>query len=1307
MKRTSLVLGLIISVATLLLTGCSDHASQVAPQTADHSQRYEEEQQQVGKDLGVTAPQAADASRFSVKAGSPQLSDANLMIRLNGSITNPDEHFIQNVRWHQIAGPEAHILAPYELTTGILLPNVEQIERLTFRLSASDEDRYVASDTVTVTVQPLNSALRVEGSAQSNSAPELTFKVRLLQPAPEALVLNFATADASAEAGMDYVAATGSLTLMPGEQEKTVAVELLDDLIRNGDEVFTLRVSGEVGSETVTAVGTAIIIDETGEIVPPAKPVATPIDRSQNDLGGSPGTVRVHLTWSNDAVNLNLHVTDPCGNTIYAGNPADLCQGLTGQLDLRDDGSALETGTENIVWPEGAPEGEYAVTVEHFSGIPTPYTVYIYHGNQTRMFTGVAGNGNIDPIYAFAHDPLIQLDPITSVDGMVTVSGTVSATDFDSLTIRINGNNAIDLLGNLDGNRFAVTLPAFELVSGENTIEVSISRDGTTTDTIISRLSHANPIAIAVTTPAEEAQLSGLVNVAGTVITESAELSQLQATVNGEQTVELFGSLTDNTFAFALTAQDLIEGSNRIEITATDVSGISNSALVQFSYTLPTAPEVAIQPLDTAIVNADITLSGTLTLPQGTLESLMAVINKAHEIDLAPLLSEGGFAFSVPAEWMQMGTNTVDVIATTDLTAVGSASTSFTYELPPLDLTITHPMAAGAVSSNVAVLGTLHATGEVATLDALVNGQRLIDLLGSLQNQQFALTLTGEDLLLGTNTVSISASDLDGNTASTEIQFDYDPTIAPQAGGDLVIINDLKAFDSTYYTAAAPNADNAKLVSNLVNYTNPIYPRAQAGQVLFDLSHTSACANDAPLCTESLTAFEAAMTNAGLIVQTHTATMALTRIPAEVKVIVVWLPQASFTADETAVLKQFAREGGRIVLVGEEADVYPPVFQNQLLAMLGTSVRNLGGNAAQQALVPAATPVHQMTQDIQSVATDGAGMLFTGIDDYALLATETNETIAAVSTVNLNSTEPSFNAPSIASTSPADGTTVEDSFRVTGHIELGDGVITSAQLQLNGQNFDVPLSDISGNRVTYDYAVSRTYLVDGQNPIRVSATDANGMTARVGLSVSYSLPVEPVVTIASPTDMDSVSGEGITVAGNTVLDARTTAASLELTVNGNTPINLLPFYTNNSFSTFVPYDQLVNGENTISIKIIDGNGLSSNAVSRVTFTEDFTPHITNVEPASGTVLPVESDLTIKGHVEIVSFATLKSISVSASLNGAAITPSSYGWSSTGDFNVNIPAGRLTAGTLTVDLTATDSQGLQATSQVVYELVSSI
>ncbi|MEM8664627.1 MAG: cellulase family glycosylhydrolase, partial [Pseudomonadota bacterium] len=113
---------------------------------------------------------------------------------------------------------------------------------------------------VTRLLDPFLSLTRPEFSPVDPLAdlPAAVFTIDLGAPATESVVLNYATSDGTAQAGLDYAARAGTLLFSVGEQVKTVSVPVLPDTTAEGDEFFYLTLGDTSGAG---ASATAIIRD--------------------------------------------------------------------------------------------------------------------------------------------------------------------------------------------------------------------------------------------------------------------------------------------------------------------------------------------------------------------------------------------------------------------------------------------------------------------------------------------------------------------------------------------------------------------------------------------------------------------------------------------------------------------------------------------------------------------------------------------------------------------------------------------------------------------------------------------------------------------------------------------------------------------------------------------------------------------------------------------------------------------------------------------------------------------------------------
>ncbi len=89
------------------------------------------------------------------------------------------------------------------------------------------------------------------------------FNVTLSSASDQPVSVNYATADGTATAGLDYEATTGVVTFAPGETTATVGVAVFADALKEGNETFTLALSAPVNATIDRPVATGMIFDNS------------------------------------------------------------------------------------------------------------------------------------------------------------------------------------------------------------------------------------------------------------------------------------------------------------------------------------------------------------------------------------------------------------------------------------------------------------------------------------------------------------------------------------------------------------------------------------------------------------------------------------------------------------------------------------------------------------------------------------------------------------------------------------------------------------------------------------------------------------------------------------------------------------------------------------------------------------------------------------------------------------------------------------------------------------------------------------
>ncbi|MCB1292351.1 MAG: hypothetical protein KDB45_12700 [Mycobacterium sp.] len=98
-----------------------------------------------------------------------------------------------------------------------------------------------------------------EGDSGTSGA---VFAVTLSKASEETVTVAYATADGTAVAGEDYLAASGTLTFAPGTTSQQVVVTVTGDSAVEADETFTVGLSNPVGARLAAVSATATITND-------------------------------------------------------------------------------------------------------------------------------------------------------------------------------------------------------------------------------------------------------------------------------------------------------------------------------------------------------------------------------------------------------------------------------------------------------------------------------------------------------------------------------------------------------------------------------------------------------------------------------------------------------------------------------------------------------------------------------------------------------------------------------------------------------------------------------------------------------------------------------------------------------------------------------------------------------------------------------------------------------------------------------------------------------------------------------------
>jgi len=133
----------------------------------------------------------------------------------------------------------------------------------------------------------INDVSLTEGNAGTTVA---TFTVSLSNASSQTITVNYTTADNSATAGGDYVAASGTLTFTPGQLTQSIAVTVNGETMFEPNETFNVNLSGATNATIVDNQGVGTITNDDSQ------PTISINDVSQDE--GNAGTTSAVFTVS-------------------------------------------------------------------------------------------------------------------------------------------------------------------------------------------------------------------------------------------------------------------------------------------------------------------------------------------------------------------------------------------------------------------------------------------------------------------------------------------------------------------------------------------------------------------------------------------------------------------------------------------------------------------------------------------------------------------------------------------------------------------------------------------------------------------------------------------------------------------------------------------------------------------------------------------------------------------------------------------------------------------------------------------------
>ena len=177
----------------------------------------------------------------------------------NGDVTNAHRNNGQSDSWKITVKPDGNDPVTVTLpghractTTGAICSKEDNPVQLTNSPAAT----IAGPREVEATTPTLNIA---GGSGKEGDDDEIDFTVTLDEAASGTVTVSYATSDGTADAGDDYTAKSGTLSVSAGATSKTISVSIEDDIENESDETFTVTLSNPSGADLGTATATGTI----------------------------------------------------------------------------------------------------------------------------------------------------------------------------------------------------------------------------------------------------------------------------------------------------------------------------------------------------------------------------------------------------------------------------------------------------------------------------------------------------------------------------------------------------------------------------------------------------------------------------------------------------------------------------------------------------------------------------------------------------------------------------------------------------------------------------------------------------------------------------------------------------------------------------------------------------------------------------------------------------------------------------------------------------------------------------------------
>ncbi len=313
--------------------------------------------------------------------------------------------------------------------------------------------------------------------------------------------------------------------------------------------------------------------------------------------------------------------------------------------------------------------------------------------------------------------------------------------------IEINGEEIVE---ENDFNKKVTRIERTVLLNhGNNTIEVKVKGGSGVFITIHIEGVDNTPPDVIISSPTNNTYLN---TPSITVIGNASDsISWVESvSVNG-----IITNLTDN--SYTVSNINLTEGANIINATATDAGGnTGNTSVTVILDTIP--PQISLNPVPSITNNPNIAITGSVS----DANPITSFVINGNPV----ILTNNTFTTTLN---LLEGNNTITIVATDSAGNTGSASTTILLDTAPPVVTISSPVNNTTLNTpSITVTGT--ASDTLSGLSSVsVNGI-------NTQITGETYTVSNIQLTEGSNTITATASDKAGNTATSSITVNLDTT---------------------------------------------------------------------------------------------------------------------------------------------------------------------------------------------------------------------------------------------------------------------------------------------------------------------------------------------------------------------------------------------------------------------------------------------------------------------------------------------------------------------------------------------------